>query len=268
VESDGGAAIVPAAISHRAGRIELWGEALFDYRDVLHAGDPEVLALAWQQISATGKRFRVVSIEEQAAGARWTELPVALFAKAPQVDRRLIDENTFRRAHPRLGRQLRRLYKLGVSLRQFSGADSAVVRHLYQCKRTHFAADSDNLFLDQRRDEFMMAAAALQGSSCEIFTLENDSETLVAGLVTFRDGDVRRCYTIYFHPEWARYSPGVALLYEVTARSLADGLSCDYMTGEYPYKLRLANSSRALYKLEVRAQELAEIAARRILRAA
>ena len=100
----------------------------------------------------------------------------------------------------------------------------------------------------------MVAVAALEGSSCEVFTLENDTGTLIAGLVTFRDRNVRRFYTIYFNPEWARYSPGVALLYEVTARSLAEGLSCDYMTGEYAYKLRLANSSRLLCKASRSAQ--------------
>jgi CelD/BcsL family acetyltransferase involved in cellulose biosynthesis len=163
---------------------------------------------------------------------------------------------------------MRRLQRLGIALRVHSGNDSAVVRHLYECKRTHFAADTGNLFTDQRRCDFMVAAAALEGPSCEVFTLEQNDGTLIAGLVSFRDGDVRRFYTIYFHPEWARYSPGVALVYEVTARSLGEGLSCDYMTGEYPYKLRLANSSRMLYKLEASAQQLAELTSRAIPSAA
>ncbi len=268
VESDAGAAIVPAAINHAANRIELLGEALFDYRDVLHAGDAEILALAWQQVAACGKPLRVVSLEEHAARTRWSELPMQSCANAPHVDRSQIDESAFRVAHSRLGRQLRRLNRLGISLRQFAGGNSVAIRHLYECKRTHFASDTGNLFLDPRRSEFIVAAAAMEAPSCEVFTLENDAGTLVAGLVSFRDFDVRRCYTIYFHPEWARYSPGVALLYEVTARSLAEGLGCDYMTGEYPYKLRLANASRPLYKAEVRAQELAGIAARAISRAA
>ena len=49
------------------------------------------------------------------------------------------------------------------------------------------------------------------------------------------------------------------MLFEATARSLADGLHCDYMTGEYPYKLRFANASRPLYQLAVNAQQLADI---------
>jgi CelD/BcsL family acetyltransferase involved in cellulose biosynthesis len=267
MESDAGAAIIPATIVHASDRLELIGDALFDYRDVLCTGDHKLLQLAWQQIAACRKSLHVTSLERTAAQRRWSRFPRSFFTKAPRVDRSLIDEHNFRLQHSRLGRQIRRLQRLGVSLRIHSGSDSAAILHLYECKRTHFATDSDNLFLEQRRCDFMVAAAAQRESHCEVFTLEN-SGTLVAGLVSFRDGDVRRCYTIYFHPAWARHSPGIALLYEVTARSLGEGLSCDYMTGEYPYKLRLANASSLLYTVEVSARELAEIAERVVSRAA
>jgi CelD/BcsL family acetyltransferase involved in cellulose biosynthesis len=268
VESDSGAAIIPASINQADNCIEFLGETLFDYRDVLCAGDRETLRLGWQELAAWGKPLRVLAVQEGDAADRWTEFPVTLFAKAPVVDRSLVDESDFRLAHSRLGRQMRRLQRLGATLQVHSGGDSAAVRHLYECKRTYFAADTGNLFTDQRRCDFMVAAAALEGNRCEVFTLEQENGTLVAGLVSFRDGAVRRFYTIYFHPEWARYSPGVALVYEVTARSLAEGLSCDYMTGEYPYKLRLANASRPLYKVETTAQQLAEIAGRAVSSAA
>jgi CelD/BcsL family acetyltransferase involved in cellulose biosynthesis len=107
----------------------------------------------------------------------------------------------------------------------------------------------------------------MAGRRCQIYTLSKD-ELLVAGLITFCDESVRRFYTIYFNPEWARYSPGQALLYEITAQSLGEGLSCDYMTGEYAYKLRLANASRPLLRLDVSAQQLSEIAAGSVSRAA
>jgi len=267
-ESDAGAAIIPAAIHHASARMELLGDALFDYRDVLCAGDDELLRLAWHQVAACGKPLLVEALSGNAPRDRWEDFRILPFANAPQVERSLVDERGFRLAHSRLGRQMRRLQRLGFTLRVHAGSDSAAVRHLYECKRSHFAADSDNLFLDQHRREFMVAAAAIEQSRCELFTLENEAGKLIAGLVSFREGDVRRCYTIYFHPEWARYSPGIALLYEVTARSLAEGMSCDYMTGEYPYKLRLANASHPLYKVEVSAHELAQIAGRAISSAA
>lgn len=268
LESETGSAIIPAAINRLTDRIEFLGETLFDYRDVLHAGDHEILRLAWQQIAACGKSLHVVSIENATGTEHWSGLPLLPFARAPRVDRSQLDEDAFRLAHSRLGRQLRRLQRQGVDLRVYSGKDSAVVRHLYECKRNSFSTDADNLFFDRRRCDFMVAAAATAGNDCKIFALESKGGELVAGLVSFRDGSVRRCYTIYFHPGWAHFSPGMALLYEVTARSLAERLSCDYMTGEYPYKLRLANSSQQLFQLELSAQELATITEGMIERAA
>jgi CelD/BcsL family acetyltransferase involved in cellulose biosynthesis len=54
------------------------------------------------------------------------------------------------------------------------------------------------------------------------------------------------------------YSPGVALLYEVTRASLAENLDCDYLTGEQEYKMRFATSVMPLYRVDVTAGELAE----------
>jgi len=263
VEADSGAAIIPAAINHHAtGQVEFLGENLFDYRDILHAGDVEVLALAWQQLARCEQSIYVAGIEQAAVSVRWMNIPLSEFAPAPVVDRSLIDENAFRLAHSRLGRQMRRLEHKGVHFRRSSGNESASIRRLYQAKREHFGAADDNVFYDQQRCEFMIALAALEGSGCEFFSLADDAGTLIAGLLTFRDELFRRFYTIYFHPQWARYSPGVALLYEVTAMSLREGLTCDYMTGEYPYKMRLANSSRPLFKLALNAQELRDVAER------
>lgn len=268
VESNSGAAVIPAAIHHASDSVQLLGEMLFDYRDVLHAGERETLRVAWQQIAKCGKPLRVISVASEAGTERWSDLPRTPFARAPLVDRSLLDERAFRLAHSRLGRQMRRLNKVGVTLHSYSGENTAVVRRVYEGKRNHFAADVDNLFVDQRRCDFMLAAAGVVAAACEVFTLETESGTLAAALVSFRDGGIRRCYTIYFHPDWAHYSPGMALLYEVTAQSLAAGLSCDYMTGEYAYKLRLANASRQLFKVEISAQELAAITTPMIERAA
>ena len=260
VENDAGAAIIPAAIHHISGQLEPLGETLFDYRDVLHAGDDDVLRAAWQELARIRRSLRVVSLQDEAARDRWSDFHFHAFANAPQVDRHLTDERTFRAAHPRLARQLRRLQRQGVVLRSCIGPRPEQIRHVYRAKREQFASASDNLFHDERRCEFMGAVASLAESSCEIFTLEDRDAAMVAALVSFREPGIRRCYTIYFNPAWAHYSPGVALLYEVTARSLGEQLSCDYMTGEHPYKRRLANSSRVLYKVELSANELAGIA--------
>jgi CelD/BcsL family acetyltransferase involved in cellulose biosynthesis len=98
----------------------------------------------------------------------------------------------------------------------------------------------------------------------EIFTLEQD-ERMAAAVVTLRDDACRRFYTGWFAPEYEKHSPALALIFEITRRSLAEGLDCDYMTGEQPYKMRLATSSVALYRVRATAAALAKIAERREL---
>ena len=260
VESDSGAAIIPAAVHHRAKRLEFLGEALFDYRDVLHVGDLEVLRLAWERLAGLKLPLSVRSVEA-AAAVRWQQFPLLPFVSAPQVRRDMIGEGEFRAAHSRLGRQFRRMQKMGIFLRVCSGDDSRLVRALYVRKNQQFANDSDGIFADAARRNFMVAVAAAEAKRCDIFILQTHDD-LVAGLVTFREAEWRRFYTIHFDSRWARYSPGVVLVYEATARSLARGLSCDYMTGEHSYKMRFANSSQPLYRVEISAERLADITSR------
>jgi hypothetical protein len=81
----------------------------------------------------------------------------------------------------------------------------------------------------------------------------------IAALVTFIDGPVRRFYTTWMDPAWSKHSPGVALLFEATRQTLEQGLDCDYMTGEQPYKLRFATGSEPLYKIDTGAEQLSAL---------
>jgi CelD/BcsL family acetyltransferase involved in cellulose biosynthesis len=67
---------------------------------------------------------------------------------------------------------------------------------------------------------------------------------------------VRHCYTIYYDSRWSDFSPGQLLLFEVAARSLAEGLDCDFMTGEYPYKNRVATARVPLFTVQAGAAAL------------
>jgi CelD/BcsL family acetyltransferase involved in cellulose biosynthesis len=260
VESDSGAAIIPATINRPANRIELLGDVLFDYRDLLHAGDRRVLQAAWEMLAEFHLPLSVTAMQPQNAAAYWRDFDPVEFARTPWVDASQLTAEQFRSLHTRAARQLRRLRRKSVVLRQYSGAQREQIRRIYQLKCDQFAGYASNLFRDERRREFMVAVAAAEANNCQVFTLEDGAGRIVAGLVTFLDGGVRRFYTIYFNPEWAVYSPGVALVFEVTALSLEQGLSCDYMTGEYPYKLRFANASRMLYRVEASAAQLAGVA--------
>lgn len=242
VENDSACALIPAALC--ATGLTLLGEELFDYRDVL--GDPDLLPTAWGAVAGLDRPLRFHGLCESAA-ARWDWASLSPFAAAPRVLRCEIDAEAFAAEHSRAAHRVRRLLRDGAHLRQFSGASSGLVRWIYQ-RKAEQSADTPNLFTDPLRVDFMVEAAAINPAACEIFTLENRGG-IIAALITFRDDLVRRFYTIYYDHAWARISPGIALLYEVTRLSLADGLDCDYMTGEQPHKTRFATSSTQLLRV-------------------
>ncbi len=96
----------------------------------------------------------------------------------------------------------------------------------------------------------MEQLCALEGASCEIFSYETVT-TLVAANLTFRGARARHFYTIYYDLDWASFSPGQVLVYEASLEALEQNLDCDFMTGEYPYKTRLANTSVMLKQVSV-----------------
>ena len=245
LESDAGVALIPTAIQN--GRhLCLLGEELFDYRDVLWAGDRCVFAEAWDVVAETGLLLAETPVRGPAAPRHWSAFELAPFCKAPCVPSSVTSES-FAAAHPRAARLIRRLERCGVRMERHRGDNRPLLGEIYTRKAAPSNDCGGNLFQDPRRADFLLDIAADPRSGCQIFTLESPS-ALVAALVTFVDGHVRRFYTTWFNPEWSRYSPGVALLFEATRLSLADGLGCDYMTGEQDYKLRLATDAVPLYR--------------------
>jgi len=256
VESGAGEAIVPACLT-ADGRLGLLGETLFDYRDALLSGEPEVLRRAWEALAAEGRDFSVTAVAGEAARQQCEALGFAacFFCNAPRVRPGDLDAAQFARAHHHSVDQLRRLKRLGATLRLHSGEERELVAEIYRRKAAQDIAG--NLFADPLRVEFGMAAAAMD-SGCEVFTLETGT-ALLAALLTYRDGGVRRLYTTWYDPQWAKYSPGNALLFEVARRSLEQGMECDLMTGEQPHKARFATFRVPLYDVKATAQMLAEM---------
>jgi len=246
VESDSGSALIPAAIRNDS-HVCLLGEELFDYRDVLYAGEAAALASGWRALAELDLPLAMTPFRAGGALERWNEFQIIDFCKAPRVGPG-ISADEFASSHSRLGRQLRRLARAGVALARYSGEDQRLLREIYSRKAT-LSNCCGNLFADSSRVGFMLAVTAGAPAQCHIFILETAS-TLVAALVTFHDGNVRRFYTTYFNPAWGHYSPGLALLFEATRLSLVEGLTCDYMTGEQDYKLRLATDSVQLYRAQ------------------
>ncbi len=251
-ESDSGAAIIPAAIADYG--LTLLGEALFDYRDVLHLGDPEVLRRAWQELARLRLPLFFTALRGAARRSAWDDLRPQPFVNAPCVLLSDVENaEQFAANHNRLGRCRRRLERQGVHFSRQNAPSPESLRHVYQLKADQLPG---SLFRDPARLSFITAAANLDPTSCDLYTLRRD-DCLVAALVTFRDGPTRRFYTIYYDHQWAHFSPGVVLLFEATRQSLAEGLDCDYMTGEQPHKARLATSSVPLFRVEATCESLA-----------
>ena len=86
----------------------------------------------------------------------------------------------------------------------------------------------------------------------------------MSALVTFRDRHVRRFYTVFYDQAFADYSPGNILLFEICRRTLEESMDCDMMTGEQPYKQRLATSAVPLYRVQASAETLAAVGRARV----
>lgn len=252
--SSNGVAIVPAVIRLRDRVIRLLGEELFDYRMFLCAGDEDALRAALAELARLRMPLDVVAMRGLSIQGI-PELGFTPFAGAPTV--RCLDTNAeqFRHAHGRLPRNLRRLAAIGYEVRNYDGENSRLLRTIYRLKAEQ---DPQSLFHDRERIEFMVNAALLQPELFEIFTLECEGG-LGAALVTLRDQGVRRLYTGWFNAALAKHSPALSLIHHVTCETLAAGDDCDYMTGEQPYKQRLATSSHQLYRLHATSQQLSQL---------
>ena len=256
-ESDSGAAILPAVIDLQSKTIGFAGERLFDYRDYLSVGDADLLLRAWQHLTELDLPLSITAIKRLDSPV-WSRLPKNPFSCAPQLMNYEITAESFAKKHPRAFSRLRKLQRMGYRLEAYSGS-SPIVCEVYE-RRSKQCGDGE-LFHDPTRIEFMVAICRQMGSACEVFTLERDS-VLAAALVTFRDGNFRRFYTTYYDHEWARYSPGVTLLFEITRRSLEHGLDFDLMTGEQSYKMRIASTVQPLFRVHASAQQMRDVLSR------
>ena len=254
-ESDSGLALIPAALTSGGTALSFLGETLFDYRNVLCKGDESVLRRAWGKVSEVAMPLEFAALRGEQE--KWRNFELTPFTNAPGILRSKMTAEQFLAGHPRLGRQVRRLAKRGAALNRHDGRASQLIRWIYERKAEQPQGD---IFIDQVRREFMVRVAERDPEACSVFTYETATQ-VVAALVTFRHRQTRHFYTIYFDNEWAQFSPGQVLLYEATGVTLAEGLDCDYMTGEQPYKMRLATNSVPLYRVSASAERLAEIGA-------
>jgi CelD/BcsL family acetyltransferase involved in cellulose biosynthesis len=255
VEKDSSVAILPIVVHN--GALVFAGGPLFDYRDAICAGDPSALEAALETASSFGLPLSIAGVRGMAAAARWSRLSPQQWTAAPFVSRQLITPEAFAAKHTRSRRASRCLNDLGAQVKRMKGTPGAMERIL-RSKAGEPAGWGVNLFRDERCIEFMRSVVALPNTRCDLFVLEV-AEQPIAALVTFVDQGGRRFYTTWMDAAWNKHSPGIALLFEATRLTLEEGLDCDYMTGEQPYKLRFATGSEPLYKVEASVGQLSAL---------
>jgi CelD/BcsL family acetyltransferase involved in cellulose biosynthesis len=254
-ESDSSIAILPLVEHNRA--LTLAGSPLFDYRDAICAGDSSAFEAALEKLATLKLPFYCEGIRGGEATGRWSRLRPQPWTAAPFVARQMITPEAFAAKHTRSSRALRRLTGQGAQVRR-AKATPEDVESIYQEKAKEPAGWGMNVFRDKRCIDFMRTVVTLPNTRCDLFFLEVAGEP-IAALVTFFDRDTRRFYTTWMDVAWSRHSPGIALLFEATRLTLEEGLDCDYMTGEQPYKLRFTTESEPLYNIEANVEQLSAL---------
>ncbi len=249
VETESSAAIIPAVVRKSSGLISFLGEELFDYRNVLTIGNESALRMAWGMVAAVGLPFELTAVRG-VVQPHWRGFDIARFSGAP-----FARSDSPHRPHPRLQQKLDTLLNRGCHLTSRQCA-AARVGEMYRLKA---AQDSRCLFRDPARIRMIEGMVETCAEGSELLVLERDQE-LVAGVLSFCDREWRRFYGTYYSVDWATFSPGVTLANRLLENTMRDGLHLDLMTGEQPYKLRLAEDVVPLFRVSASAARLAEIA--------
>jgi len=252
-ESDSGMALIPAVRRER--EVGLIGETLFDYRDVLSSGAPEVLAAAWRELAKLGLPLEVTALRGDTVRQRWERFEAAPFCNAPMIRRDRISGGQFAREHRKSAKASRRLARQGVRLTRSPAGEAEAARWIYRHK-SEWRGSSANLFIDRQRQNFMLNIRHSGVSHWEIWRYVDINSRILAALVTLDSHSCRHFYTIHHDAGWERFSPGQVLIFDVARESLAEGLDVDFMTGEYPYKNRLANEQVPLYRVRASAEQM------------
>lgn len=244
----GDTTIIPAA---RAGDcLTLLGEALADYREVLTTNaESESFASAWRAMAEFALPLRFTALRQE-HHAVFDHFSTEEFSAAPYLAPQSADD--FAARHHRMFSRLRKLQRLGFQFMERDGHATELLRFLYAKKPE---ADEQSLFHDQARVSMLLEALEHLAPRVRVSSLERDG-VVIAAAVAFQDRDALRFYTNWYDPEWKHYSPGMVLLYEMSRRALAAGSGCDYLTGEQPYKLRMATGVVPLRRVVATVEQL------------
>src|SRR5262249_10637704 len=108
-----GVAIVPAVICRRDSSLRMLGEELFDYRNVLHHGDTEVLRCALASLAPLNRPLVVVALRDRDRLPPLDKLDLGAFSAAPTGLCTESSPHAFAPRHGRRGPHLGRLPPFG-----------------------------------------------------------------------------------------------------------------------------------------------------------
>jgi len=245
LESDAGAVIVPA-VQTGPGSASFLGELLFDYRDVLSSGEADLVPEALAELGRRGCDLSLTALRDGCLLMTSSIGGVTPWVGAPRLRGADIAADAFLAQHFKARKQMRRLRRIGADFNLYPGDATTLLQWVYDRKAEQFAGAAA-IFSDARRRQCMIEIARSSGARCEVFTIEFGS-AIVGALVTFRDRDVRRLYTIWHDGRWDEFSPGIVLLLHACHESLLERLDVDFLTGEQPHKTRFATSRVQLYR--------------------
>ncbi len=247
-DDEGHTTIIPGALKDDT--CTLLGESLGDYRSILTTdAESESFAAAFRSLQELGLPLRFTALHP-AHHEVFNRFSTQSFCGAPYLTAKTACN--FASEHNRMFSRLRKLQRLGFELHQHDGGASDLLHWVYKRKAD---ADSASLFRESTRVATLIDALATLAHSVQVVTIERDA-IVIAAAVAFRDRGFLRFYTNWYDLEWAHYSPGMLLLFEMTRQALVAGLSCDYLTGEQPYKMRLANRVANLRRVDASTEEL------------
>ncbi len=143
-ESDSGMAIIPAVRRER--ELGLIGETLFDYRDVLSAGEPRRagvrLGTNWR---ALGVPLEVTALRGRQVRERWQSLQPTEFCNAPTTRRCDLTAKEFVAAHHKSAKASRRLARAGLRLVRREKRLRPIAEWIYR-RKAEWSGKSENLF--------------------------------------------------------------------------------------------------------------------------
>jgi len=239
--------IVPLVV--RRGRLELMGEGLFDYLDLIGAAGPGLereaaelaLGLDWPKAQFTGiaaaTRFggfwRALGAEAQP----FATAPVRAAGAALDGEHRRL-EARWRRAHPTL------------RLETEAGPRRQVLAWLLDHKARALAGRGEANVLGAAEQRWLTAMVEHEPARCELWTLERGGRRLSA-LLAWQNRGARYGYTLSYEEDAAELSPGILLLFAVVRHTMNEGRSFHFLTGEQAYKQRFATHGEPLLRYVV-----------------